>query len=346
MAGNTSASRNGPGRAGAVGQEPEPRMVRARAWSLRNGLVFALAIEVMFFWSQSDKFMTAANIRLIFLQVAVVGILAVPGALLLISGYLDFAVGSTLGLAAVILGRQLQMGTSPIVASAIAIGVGAAVGATQGVLSTRLRFAPIVVGLGFLTAIRGFAFVINNGTLTSGWSDDFRTLGRGMFPGTSIPLPVIIAVVIFAAGGFFHIKTHWGRHIVALGVNAEAARRAGINLYRLPLVLYVMSGVAAGIGAVILVSRLNSAPPTLGEGVEIAVLSAVLLGGVAFGGGKGSLLGVAAGVLFIGVLNDGLLLLGAKPFWVRVSSGAALAAAAALEATSRYVERRAAGGGR
>ena len=108
--------------------------------------------------------------------------------------------------------------------------------------------------------------------------------------------------------------------------------------------LYIASGLAAGLGAVITVSRLNAAPPTLGDGDEIAVLSAVLLGGVAFGGGKGNLLGVVAGVLFIGVLNDGLLLLGAKPFWVRVSAGLALVAAAALDALSKYVARRAAGG--
>ena len=330
--------------ASTVGIDPESRLARIRAGFLRNGIVIALVLEVLFFWSQSEKFMTTSNIRLIFLQVAVVGIMAVPTALLLMSGYIDFAVGSTLGLSAVVLGKQLEAGTHPVTACTLTIIVAAGVGLCQGTLATRGRFAPIIVTLGFYTAVRGLTYVVNDGDLASGWTGRFKEIGQGLLPGVGIPNPVIIAGAVFIIGGLFHTKTVWGRHMVALGVNAEAARRAGINPWRLPLLLYVASSVGAGVGAIVLVSRLNSAPPTLGEGIEIEVLSAILLGGVAFGGGKGNLLGVAAGVLFIGVLNDGLLLLGAKPFWVRVSAGLALVAAAALDATSRYFERRATGG--
>ncbi len=330
--------------ASAVGIDLESRLARTRAVFLRNGIVLALIAEVLFFWSQSEKFMTGPNIRLIFLQVAVVGIMAVPTALLLMSGYIDFAVGSTLGLSAVVLGKQLEAGVHPVTACTATIAVAAAVGGCQGTLATRARFAPIIVTLGFFTAVRGLTFVVNDGNLASGWTGRFQEIGQGIVPGVGIPNPVLITGAVFVIGGLFHTKTVWGRHMVALGVNAEAARRAGINPWRLPLLLYVASSVGAGVGAIVLVSRLNSAPPTLGEGIEIEVLSAILLGGVAFGGGKGNLLGVAAGVLFIGVLNDGLLLLGAKPFWVRVSAGLALVAAAALDATSRYFERRASGG--
>ena len=330
--------------ASTVGIDPESRLDRAQAGFLRNGIVVALVVEVLFFWSQSEKFMTTPNIRLIFLQVAVVGIMAVPTALLLMSGYIDFAVGSTLGLCAVVLGKQLEAGVHPVIACTIAIVLAAGVGVAQGTLATLGRFAPIIVTLGFFTAVRGLTFVVNDGKLASGWTGGFQEIGQGLLPGIGIPNPVIIAGAIFVIGGLFHTKTLWGRHMVSLGVNAEASRRAGISPWRLPLLLYIASSVGAGVGAIVLVSRLNSAPPTLGEGIEIEVLSAILLGGVAFGGGKGNLLGVAAGVLFIGVLNDGLLLLGAKPFWVRVSSGAALVAAAALDATSRYFERRTTGG--
>ena len=103
-------------------------------------------------------------------------------------------------------------------------------------------------------------------------------------------MPVVIAVVLLASAGCSTRRTKWGRHVVSLGVNAEAARRAGISLYRLlPLLLYVATGACAGLAAVISAARLDAAPPTLGEGLEIDVLSAVLLGGVAFGGGKGSI---------------------------------------------------------
>ena len=330
---------------GTVGIDPEPIPARTRAWLFRNGIVLALVTEVVFFWVMSEKFMTASNIRLIFLQVSVVGIMAVPSALLLLSGYIDFALGATLGLCAVVLGEQMEAGVHAVAACAVAIAVGAAVGAAQGLLATKLRFAPIIVTLGFYTAVRGLVYVVSKAQLTSGWSETFQDLGQGLFFNTGIPNPTVICAVVFIVGGLYHMKTRWGRYVVALGVNAEAARRAGINPHRLPLILYVVTGIGAAVGAVVMVSRLNSAPPTLGSGDEIKVLSAVLLGGVAFGGGKGNLLGVAAGVLFIGVLNNGLLQLGVSPYWVSVSSGAALVAAAALDAASKYLERRAKGGG-
>lgn len=333
-------------RAGSVGIDPEPLGVRSRAWMYRNGIVGALLLEILFFWSRSDRFLTTDNFRLILLQVAVIGIVAVPSGLLLLSGYIDFSVGSTLGLSAVVLGTQMENGTHAVLAAAIALAVGGAVGAAQGFLATWMRFPPIIVTLGFFTAIRGLTFVVSDGKLSSGFSSQFATIGQDNLPGTSIPIPVVIAAGLFVLGGLFHIKTRWGRYVVALGVNADAARRAGISPYRIPFILYVVTGLVSALGAIVLVSRLNSAPPTLGEGTEIDVLSAVLLGGVAFGGGKGNLLGVAAGVVFIGILNNGLLLMGADPFWVRVSAGAALVAAAALDAFSKYAERRAVGGGR
>ena len=262
---------------GAVGIEPEASVVRARAWFLRNGIVLALAAEVVFFWVMSEKFMTPGNIRLIVLQISVVGIMAVPSALLLLSGYIDFALGATLGLCAVVLGKQMAAGVPAAVACAVAVAVGAATGAAQGLLATKLRFAPIIVTLGFYTAVRGLVYVVNENRLTGNWSESFQELGQGLTAG--IPNPAIIAAAVFVLGGLFHVKTRWGRHVVALGINAEAARRAGINPYRLPFILYVVTGVGAALGAIIMVSRLNSAPPTLGTGDEIRVLSAVLLGG-------------------------------------------------------------------
>jgi ribose/xylose/arabinose/galactoside ABC-type transport system permease subunit len=214
------------------------------------------------------------------------------------------------------------------------------VGITQGAMATKLTLSPIIITLGFYTAIRGLVFVVSDGDVKSRFGQAFRDIGRSNLPGTKVAMPVFIASATLAIAWIFHTRTKWGRHVIALGVNAEASRRAGISVYRLPFLLYVATGCSAGLAATIIASRLDAAPPTLGDGLEIDVLSAVLLGGVAFGGGKGSIVGVAAGVLFIGFLNNGLLLLGAPPFWLRVSSGLALVAAAALEGMSRYLERR------
>jgi ribose transport system permease protein len=330
-----------------VGIDPEPARQRLGAWSLRNGIVVALFVEVLFFWSQSDKFMTTGNVKLVMTQMAATAVMAVPVGLLLLSGYIDFAVGSIAGLAGAFMGIYMQNnGGNAFVGVLIAIGVGAAVGGLQGLLATKLTLSPIIITLGFYTGVRGLVFVVSDGRVKSRFGQSFAEIGRGTFPGTNLPNPIIIATTLLVLGWIFHTRTKWGRHVVSLGVNSEAARRAGISLYWLPFLLYVAAGAAGGLAAVITASRLDATPPTLGEGFEIDVLSAVLLGGVAFGGGKGSIVGVAAGVLFIGFLNNGLLLMGAPPFWLRVSSGAALVAAAALDGGSRYIEKRRRGGGR
>jgi ribose transport system permease protein len=324
-----------------VGLEPEPVRQRVTGWLLRQGIVVALVAEMLLFWSRSDKFMTTANLELVLVQVAAVAVIAAPLGLLLLSGYIDFAVGSTAGLAGAIMGRYLENeGGNPVVGVLIAVAVGALVGVLQGGLATKLTLSPIIITLGFYTAVRGLVFVVSDGDVKSRFGDAFRGIGRSNFPATKIAMPVFIAAFVLLLAWTFHTRTKWGRHVVSLGVNAEAARRAGISVNRLPWILYAVTGACAGLAATILASRLDATPPTLGEGLEIDVLSAVLLGGVAFGGGKGSIVGVAAGVLFIGFLNNGLLLLGAPPFWLRVSSGLALVAAAALEGMSRYLERR------
>lgn len=329
-----------------VGIEPEPLQRRLQQWLLRHGIVVALIAEFVYFSSQSDRFLATDNVKLVLTQTAATAVLAVPVGLLLLSGYIDFAVGSIAGLAGAVMGIYMDGGGGNfLVGVLIAIGVGAVVGAVQGALATRLTLAPIIVTLGFYTGVRGLVFVVNDGDLKNKFGPEFAKIGRGTFLGTDIANPIVIAAAVMVMGWLFLTKTAAGRHTISLGVNAEAARRAGISLYRLPFILYIMAGAAAGVAALITTARLDAAPPTLGEGFEIDVLSAVLLGGVAFGGGKGSIPGIAAGVLFIGFLNNGLLLMGAPPFWLRVSSGLALVAAAALDGLSRYIERRQRGGG-
>jgi len=330
-----------------VGIEPEPMIRRLRQWLLRHGIVVALIAQFIFFSTQSDRFLAGDNIKLVLTQTAATAVLAVPVGLLLMSGYIDFAVGSIAGFSAAVMGVYMDGGENNVLMGVlIAIGVGAGVGALQGVLATRLKLAPIIVTLGFYTGIRGLVFVVNDNNLKNKFGSQFAEIGRGRFPGTDLANPIIIAAAVLLLGWLFLTRTAAGRHTVSLGVNPEAARRAGISLYKIPFFLYVVTGAAAGVAALITAARLDAAPPTLGDGFEIDVLSAVLLGGVAFGGGKGSVPGIAAGVLFIGFLNNGLLLMGAPPFWLRVSSGLALVAAAALDGTSRYIENRQRGGGR
>ena len=201
-----------------------------------------------------------------------------------------------------------------------------------------------MVTLGFFTGVRGVVFVVSEGRTASGFGDTFAILGRGRVRWLEIPVPVAIAAVTVLVGAVFLYKTRWGRYVVAIGVNARAAFRAGIRIKAIPVYLYMATGAGSAVGAMILVSRLDAAPPLTGDGLELNVLSAVLLGGVAFGGGRGSLIGVIAGVLFVGLLNNGLLLFGVAPFWFRVSAGAALVVAAGLDGLGRRLEGRSTGG--
>ncbi|MDE0169118.1 MAG: ABC transporter permease [bacterium] len=317
----------------------------AGTWAkiLRNGIVGALVVEVVFFAIFSDRFLTVSNFRLVLLQTAVIATLAIPSALLLMAGYVDFAIGSITGLCAVLLGKLLgTMGIVP--ALIITVLIGLAVGAAQGILSSPLGLSPIVVTLGFFTGVRGVVFVVTEGRTASGFGDTFAIIGRGRVRWLEIPVPVAIAAVTVLLGAIFLYKTRWGRYVVAIGVNARAAFRAGIRINAIPVYLYMATGAGSAVGAMILVSRLDAAPPLTGEGLELNVLSAVLLGGVAFGGGRGSLVGVIAGVLFVGLLNNGLLLFGVAPFWFRVSAGAALVVAAGLDGVGRRLEGRSTGG--
>lgn len=311
---------------------------------VRNGIVAALVLEILFFAIFTDRFLTFSNLRLVLLQSSVIMILAVPSAILLMAGYVDFAIGSITGLCAVLLGKFLGASIGIVPAILLVVGIAIVIGLLQGFLAAPLGFSPIVVTLGFFVGLRGLTFVVSDGRTTSRFGDTFAIIGRGNVRVLEVPVPVAIAVVTLVIGAIFLYRTRWGRYVVAIGVNSTAAFRAGIRIKLIPMLLYVGTAVGSAVAAMILVSRLDAAPPLLGEGLELNVLSAVLLGGVAFGGGRGSLLGVIAGVLFIGLLNNGLLLLGVAPFWFRVSSGVALIVAAGIDALGRRLEGRSGGG--
>ena len=183
--------------------------------------------------------MTTSNIELVLVQISAVAVVAAPVGLLLLSGYIDFAVGSTAGLAGAVMGLYLdEQGGNPAIGVLIAIAVGAAVGAVQGALATKLTLSPIIITLGFYTAVRGLVFVVSDGEITNRFGESFQDIGRGEVPGhRHRRCRWSIAAGRPAAGWLFHTRTKWGRHVVSLGVNAEAARRAGISLEQAPVLL-------------------------------------------------------------------------------------------------------------
>lgn len=307
-----------------------PRMPLARSLAVvrRQPLIAVLAAMVLAFQLSTGSFLDPANLSGIATDAATLAIVAVPLALLVISGYLDLSVGSTLALGGLVAGWLAGQGQPPVIAVVGGLAAGAAVGAVNGVLCCYLGLSAFVVTLGMLTAVRGFAQQLFPLPL-SGFGSGFAWLGGARIAG--VAAPVVLATLVLAAGALFLALTPAGRHIFAIGVNREAAHLSGINIRRIPFTLFVVTGIAAALAGAIKASVLDSVVAgTSGAGFELTVLTAVLLGGVALTGGSGSIPGVLLGVLFLGSLQNGLTLLDVPTFWQQMTQGAALIAGTAL----------------
>jgi ribose/xylose/arabinose/galactoside ABC-type transport system permease subunit len=303
-----------------------------------GGLLVALIALGAFFTTTSQHFLTDSNLKVVLLQVAVVGIIAIPGAMLLLSGYLDLSVGSVAVLAAAVFGELAKVQGAPIgVSAAVALLVGVGWGALNGVLIAYLRFSPVVVTLGGFAAARGVADALTEDVTRSGFGDDFAFLGNGDVLG--LPAPAAIFLVLFVIGAYLWYATPLGRHLTSIGADATAARSVGVSVKRVPFLTYVASGLAAALAGLIITSQLDGASPSIGVGLELEVLTAILLGGVAFSGGRGSLWGVLFGVLFIGVLDNGLILLNVGPYYVNIAVGGVLLLVAGIDVLYQRLER-------
>jgi ribose/xylose/arabinose/galactoside ABC-type transport system permease subunit len=302
---------------------------------MNRALLLGVIALILFFALRSSQFLTVGNFKQILSQSSGTLVVAVPTAFLLIAGKVDLSIGSTLALGGVVAGLLMTHGAPPLVAAAAGVVSGAAVGVVNGVLTTRLRLSPIIVTLGMLTAVRGLTLQIAPDPVF-GFPASFTSYGSGDFFG--IPWLVLTAGAITAIGWTILSASPVGRHAFAIGVNEEAAFLTGIRVRRTALAFFVATGAAAGLAGVMLASQLDSAPSgTLGVGFELAVLTAVLLGGVAFDGGRGSIHGVVLGVLFLAILQNGLTILNAPTATASVVSGLALVAAAGLDRANAAV---------
>lgn len=301
-----------------------------------SGLAVALLVLATFFTLSSPHFLTGSNISVTLQQVAVLAIVAVPGAMLVLAGFVDLSVGSVAGLAAVVFGECY--GHMPLaLAMTASIGTGTAWGAANGLMVGYFGFSPIIVTLGGYTGAAGLASLVQHGNTIFGFTAAFQYLGNGTPLG--VHTPVMIMIAAFLVGGFAWYGTPVGRHLKAIGTDTGAAYANGVAVRRLPMSLYVLSGTAAGLGGLILTAQVDSASVDIGAGLELQVLTAILLGGVSFTGGRGSLIGVGLGVLFIGTLSDGLIIVNAGPYYTNIAVGAALVIAAGLDAVNRRIER-------
>jgi ribose transport system permease protein len=290
-------------------------------------LVVVLIVLGIFFSIASPYFLNYDNFVNIVTAAAVTGIIAAPATMLLIAGQFDLSVGSASAFCGAVL-ASLALHNDMAFAVPIAILAGVGIGVVNGFLVTVIGINALITTLGTLAVFRGLTQVVTDGQTVA--VEQFSGLGTAR-PLFDIPLPVYIFAGVALAFWFLSRYTVFGRSMYAIGANPAAARLNGIRSKRIIFVGFVLSGVCVAIGGLILASQLGAASPQAASGLELSVVTAVILGGASLAGGRGAISGTMLGLLIIGTLNNGLVLLNVSSFWQTVAQGSLLIFAVAFD---------------
>lgn len=301
------------------------------------GLLLALGAWLGFLAIKAPFYFTVDNFLVVGLQMAFIGIAATGMTLLMISGNIDLSIGSMYAVAATA-AALASKATDPILAVLVGMAVGGAIGLVNGIFVWRVKISPIIVTLAALTAYRGVATLMTEGYGVQDVPQGFQDFGQTRLLGVQTPIWCFVVSVILV--WFVLTKRRVGRHIYAIGGNREASQAAGLRVRRIVIGLFFVNGVIVGLAAVLSASRLGTANPSFGVGLELDVITAVILGGVAFSGGEGSLGGVVLAILLIGNIGNGVIALGLDPAWTNVVKGGVLAAAVLLDQLSAEQRER------
>ncbi len=303
------------------------------------GILVVLIALCLLFGILSPVFFSAENVLNILRQVAVVGIVAVGMTFVILTGGIDLSVGSIIGIASVFTAKIMLAGVPVVWAVALALAMCALFGLANGLIVNELFIPPLVATLGTMTALRGVAFIISGGLPVFGFSNTLSYLGQGYV--WVIPVPVIVMAATFALGFVLLDATRFGRYVYGVGGNEEATRLSGVSVKAIKALVYTMSGFLSGVAGVVLLSRINSGQPKAGQGYEMDVITAVVIGGVSISGGEGNILLVVAGVLIMGVLSNGMILLNINEYVQWVVKGLVLLAAVGFDRVSQRRKLRA-----
>ena len=312
----------------------------------RFGVLIFMILLLIFFQSQNSNFFSERNIFNILTEVSIYGIMAVGMTFVILTAGIDLSVGSILAVCAmtaayVIKGDNFTTvdpnawgGMSWLIGLGICLAMGTAIGFLHGLGVTRLRLPPFIVTLGGMTIWRGLTLVINDGAPIAGFDPGYRWWGRGELLGISIPIWIFALV---ALGGYLALhKTRWGRFVYAIGGNPEAARLSGIRTTRYKVAAYVIASLLAGLGGILLASRIGSSQVNAGGGYLMDAVAAAWIGFSLAGSGKPNALGTLVGAVILGVLSNGLVMLSVPYYAMDIIKGLVLAGALALT----YFQRR------
>jgi erythritol transport system permease protein len=334
--------------------KPEGRSFNLNAVLMEGRALIALIIIVVIFSLLSDNYLTTGNLTTITKQVAFNAIVALGMLLVILNGGIDLSVGSTVGLTGAVAGNLFRGLDVPLsqaimfpkvwVIVIIAVAVGMLVGYINGLLIARLRLAPFIVTLGMLYVARGLTQVLLNGQNITNELRGQEGLGNtgffDVFASKPLGLPISAWVMIVLAIAFSLLltRTPFGRWLYATGSNERAAELSGVPVKKVKTWIYVLSGMCAGIVGVLQVANISSATADLGQFYELNAIAAVVIGGAALSGGRGTVRGTIIGAFVIGFLANGLVIVGVSPFWQQVITGAVIILAVAVDQIQQMIQ--------
>lgn len=301
----------------------------------KYGIFVVLLGLILILSFTTTSFLSAQNILNVLRQISINGILAIGATFIIITGGIDLAFGSMLALAGVVAASFSHPEPYYPLILIILIGVlvGAVCGSVSGSLVAFLKVPPFIATLGMTTIARGSALVFTEGRSVIQLSDQFTAIGQGTVG--IIPIPVLIFVAIAIFGFILLHKTRYGRYVYATGGNEDAAKASGVATRGVKFSVYAMAGALCGLAGIMLASRTSAGSPAAGVGYELDAIAATVLGGTSLSGGKGSIIGVIAGALIIGILSNGLDILNVSSYIQQIVKGIIIIGAVLLDQGTR-----------
>ena len=288
---------------------------------------FVAVVIIVSVWDRT--FLTPANLLNIVRQNADCGVMAVGMTFVILTAGIDLSVGSVLALTGVFCASFEHVGWPVYLIVLVTLSMGALIGLLNGLIITKGKVTPFVVTLGMMSIARGLAHIYTGAQPISGFGETFRYIGRDDLFGVPVLIVIFLCVVLIAA--FILRYTRLGRYTYAVGSNEQAARLAGVNVAAVKIAAYMLCGLTAALGAIMLTSRLNAAETTAGAGYELSVIAAVVIGGTSLMGGRGGVWGTLIGALLIGTINNAMNLLLISSYWQLVVRGSIIVGAVLLD---------------
>ncbi|MGN0354693.1 MAG: ABC transporter permease [Muricoprocola sp.] len=293
------------------------------------GIILTLVAMIIFFSVFTKSFFSAKNFANIARQISITGICSVGMTMVILTGGIDLSIGSLIGFTSAVAAMMMSNGQPIMLAVFVSLALGVLIGIINASCINYLKIPAMIATLGTQISLRGAVYLVTGGMPVYGLPEAFKVLGQGSIG--IIPISMIIMVIVFAIGYIILNKMVFGRKIYGIGGNAETARLSGVNVKKEIYKIYMLVGLFGSLAGLILMSRVNSGQPSAGDGYEMDIITAVVLGGVSVSGGEGKITKVIIGVIFMGVLANGMMMMNINEYWQRVVKGIVLLVAVAVD---------------